>query len=428
MRTRCYNSKRNVPVRLPQHPAAIKPKTVIIGAGAAGLMAAIHAATPSRRVVLLERTADGGRKILISGGGRCNVLPAELDERRFISASSPATLRNILRSWPLPGQRDFFEKALGLPLVEEEATGKLFPAANSARMVRDALVRRASDCGVEFITGTSVTAIAPTSRGWTLSTEHGSDIAADRIILATGGLSVPATGSDGFGLKILAELRHTINTTYPALTPITLAPSLFADLAGVSLTATLTAMAGAERRTATGGFLFTHRGYSGPAMLDVSDVLVRSRIAGAPGTLRVRWTAADEASWQRRLAPSAARVGSVVRSELPTRLADRLMRLSDVEPSTSLAQLPRGARLSLIENLVRFELPWSGDEGYKKAEVTGGGLSLAEVDPRTLESRLHPGLFVAGEVLDAFGPIGGYNFAWAWATGKLAGLASGASP
>ncbi|MEO5824399.1 MAG: aminoacetone oxidase family FAD-binding enzyme [Gemmatimonadales bacterium] len=394
---------------------------VIIGAGAAGLMAAIHAAGPGRRVVMLERTADGGRKILISGGGRCNVLPSELDPARYVTASSANTMRNLLRSWPLADQREFFETTLRLPLVLEPETGKLFPVANRSRVVRDALVNAAVRAGVEWNPNTTVTRFEPHGRKWKVHRDAAPPIDADAVIVATGGLSVPQTGSDGFGLRILAELGHTIHPTYPALTPLTITPPVFADLAGVSLTVTLRAASTTETRDATGGFLFTHRGYSGPSALDVSHVAVRGALVGEHATLMVSWTTHDANAWTTLLTSSAQHVATVVRRELPTRLADRLLTEAGVAYDTTLATLTRADRIALIDALTRFSLPWSGDEGYRKAEVTGGGLSLAEVSPKTLESRMHPGLFLCGELLDAFGPIGGYNFAWAWSTGRLAG-------
>lgn len=396
---------------------------VVIGAGAAGLMAALHAAGGARRVLLLERTTDGGRKILISGGGRCNVLPSALDLDGYVTASSPRSMRALLTSWPLDDQRRFFEEEVGLPLVLEEETGKLFPVANKARAVRDALRALAVRRGVRFMGDTHVVDLAPQDGGWRIGLAGGGGLDAASVILATGGLSVPQTGSDGTGLSILQRLGHTIHPTYPALTPLTLEPAAFADLAGVSLTVVLRAESATERREATGGFLFTHRGYSGPAVLDVSHLAVRGRLAGEPpARLLVQWSAYDAATWTALLAPAAQQVATVVRRELPTRLADRLLQEAGVEADRKLSQLPRDARKRLVETLTAFPLPWTADEGYKKAEVTGGGVALGEVQPKTLESRIHPGLFLAGELLDAFGPIGGYNFVWAWATGRLAGM------
>ncbi len=397
---------------------------MVIGAGAAGLMAAIHAATAGQRVVLLERTADGGRKILISGGGRCNILPSSLAPGRFVSDSSPHLLRRLLLAWPLDEQRAFFERVVGIPLSLEAETGKLFPASNRARDVLDGLVALARRRGVEFQGGCRVVDVSRVAGGWRVQMEGGAAIDAPCTIVATGGLSVPATGSDGLGFEIARRTGHQVHDTYPALTPLTADPAVHAALAGISLDVTLEAPGAGRVRTASGGFLFTHRGYSGPVVLDLSHLAVRSRDAG-PGRqqLRVRWTALTDADWEKRLTQrSAQAVGTVLRGALPARLADWLLQDAGIEPGCQLAQLARGSRRGLIERLVRYVLPWTGDEGYRKAEVTGGGVALDQVYPATLESRLHPGLFFCGEVLDAFGPIGGHNFAWAWATGRAAGL------
>jgi predicted Rossmann fold flavoprotein len=405
-------------------------RIAVIGAGAAGSMAAIFAAAAGADTVLLERTRDGGRKILISGGGRCNILPSRVDETRFVTDSSPHTLRNILRSWPLAEQIAFFERELGLPLVEEPESAKLFPVSNRARDVRDGLLARAARKGVRFVTGTAVTGFAPAAAGWRIECEGAPALEADAVVVATGGLSVPATGSDGRGLALLAALGHTVHPTYAALTPLTADPPAFGELAGVSLPVTITARDGRRQATASGGFLFTHHGYSGPSVLDVSHVAVRSRAEGdGTARVRVRWTALDADGWEAALRPEGTRtVAGALRRELPIRLADALAAAAGVPTTRPLAQLRKVERRRLIEVLVQGELPWSGDEGYRKAEVTGGGVSLAEIDPRTMESRRHPGLFICGEVLDAFGPIGGYNFLWAWATGRAAGTGAAARP
>jgi predicted Rossmann fold flavoprotein len=396
-----------------------------VGAGAAGLMAAIFAARRGADVVLLERTVDGGRKILISGGGRCNILPARVDESRFITDSSPNTLRKIVRAWPLAEQVDFFNGELGLALVEETESVKLFPASNRARDVRDGLIALATREGARFRGSASVTGLRALELDrWRVTLEGDSTLDVDAVIVASGGLSVPKTGSDGFGLQIARKLGHTIHKTYPALTPLTAEPSAYTELAGVSLPVTLTAESAERSASATGGFLFTHRGYSGPAVLDVSHVAVRSKARDAErARLIVRWSARSADDWLRALRRSGNRsVTAVLRETIPDRLASVLIWAAGVDPTRTLAELRREERTALIEILTNGALPWSGDEGYAKAEVTGGGVDLAEIDPRTMQSRLHRNLFLCGELLDAFGPIGGYNFLWAWATGRAAGI------
>jgi hypothetical protein len=403
-------------------------RVAVIGAGAAGSMAAIFAAAAGAQTLLLERTKDGGRKILISGGGRCNILPVRVDESRFVTDSSPHILRKMLRSWPLREQIAFFEGELRIPLVEEKESGKLFPTSHRARDVRDGVLALAGRRGVSLLMNTVVTGFAPCAAGWRIDREGAPPLEADAVIVATGGLSVPNTGSDGLGLRVVERLGHTVHPTYAALTPLTAEPAPFAQLAGVSLPVTLTARSGERTATATGGFLFTHHGYSGPAVLDVSHVAVRSRAEMAsPARILVRWTRLGEQEWESALRPQGSRtVAGALRAELPDRLARALLDRAGVDPARLLSELRREERLRVIETLVRGVLPWTGDEGYKKAEVTGGGVSLSEIDPRTMESRKHPGLFLCGEMLDAFGPIGGYNFQWAWATGRAAGLGAAA--
>jgi len=400
------------------------PRVAVIGAGAAGTMAAIFAASAGAETVLIERTRDGGRKILISGGGRCNILPARLDESRFVTDSSPNTLRKIIRSWPLHEQVEFFESELGLALVEETESAKLFPASHRARDVRDGLLALAVRRGARLWPNTLVTGVTPIAEGgWRIDVDHADAITSDAVIIATGGLSVPNTGSDGIGLNIVAGLGHTMHPTYAALTPLTAEPPPFAALSGVSLNVTMTARSAAHCCTASGGFLFTHHGYSGPAALNVSHVVARARLDAIEAQVQVCWTSFDAKAWEQALTPHGSRtVLGALRAELPDRLAVALLNMAGVDPTRSLADLRRQERITLIETLVRGVLPCTGDDGYKKAEVTGGGVSLAEIDPRTMESRRHPGLFLCGEVLDAFGPIGGYNFLWAWATGRAAGL------
>ncbi|MGB7212832.1 MAG: aminoacetone oxidase family FAD-binding enzyme [Gemmatimonadales bacterium] len=400
--------------------------TVVIGAGAAGIIAAGHAARHGP-VTLLERTKDGGRKILISGGGRCNVLPSDLSPALYITTSSPNIARNILRSWPLDAQREFFEHEVGVPLKLEPESGKLFPVSDKARHVRDGLLAWAMRQGARVEFDRTVTGLAPRpGGGWQVTLSGGEAIDATRVIVATGGLSVPQTGSDGTGLRLLRALGHTIHDTYPALTPLTLDPPAYAGLAGLSLDVTIRSGAGRGAFVTSGGFLFTHRGYSGPAVLNASHLVVRARLArDVSPPLEVQWTPLDASAWAQELAGGTVHIGTVLKRQLPERLVQMLLGESSIDAGRPLSQLRREERERVVLALTRWPLRVTSDEGYKKAEVTGGGVALDEIVPRTMESRLHPGLFICGEALDCFGPIGGYNFVWAWVTGRAAGMGAG---
>ena len=406
------------------------PTVAVVGAGAAGLMAAAFAASSGARVTLLERTKDGGRKILISGGGRCNVLPSVLAPERFVTDSPTHLLRGMLRAWPLHEQRAFFEDDLQIPLALEEESGKLFPRSNKAKEVRDALVGFARSKGVEIQFDTTLTDFNASTTGFALTTSKG-DLQVDRVIVATGGLSVPATGSDGTGLDIARRLGHRMIDTYPALTPLFGKDESHTSLSGVSLDVRLRALVrrrlgdggkvGSKTIETFGGFLFTHRGYSGPSVLDISHLTAR----GERPTIRAAWSVRTAAEWTKDFEAPSATVLTILARYIPARLAEHLMIEIGIPDDRRTSSLKRSERLALIDALTGYPLPWSGNEGYKKAEVTGGGVALDEIDPKTLESKRVPGLYLCGEMLDAFGPIGGHNFAWAWATGRAAGLAAG---
>jgi len=406
------------------------PSVGVVGAGAAGLMAAAFAASSGACVTLLERTKDGGRKILISGGGRCNVLPSVLAPERFVTDSPTHLLRGMLRAWPLHEQRAFFEDDLQIPLALEEESGKLFPRSNKAKDVRDALIGFARSKGVEIQFDTTLTDFNASTTGFALTTSKG-DLQVDRVIVATGGLSVPATGSDGTGLDIARRLGHRMIDTYPALTPLFGKDESHTSLSGVSLDVRLRALVrrslgeggkvGSKTIETFGGFLFTHRGYSGPSVLDISHLTAR----GERPTIRATWSVRTAAEWTKDFEAPSATVLTILARYIPARLAEHLMIEIGIPDDRRTSSLKRSERLALIDALTGYPLPWSGNEGYKKAEVTGGGVALDEVDPKTLESKRVPGLYLCGEMLDAFGPIGGHNFAWAWATGRAAGLAAG---
>ncbi len=335
-------------------------------------------------------------------------------------------MRGLLRSWPLSEQRRFFEQDIGLPLALEEESGKLFPRSDKARDVRDGLMSLAVRRGVEFQSNTTVTGLSAgrdDATRWRMTTSRG-EMKASAVILATGGLSVPATGSDGAGLRWAEQLGHEMHPLYPALTPLTGTMPGRADLAGISMSVRIRAKADGRTRESEGGFLLTHRGYSGPSVLDVSHMATRA--ANEPAVFRVAWTTRTDAEWLKDITTTTGRVASIVARHLPERLAEALCADAGLPSDRRGPELRREERLALVERLTSYALSWTGDEGYKKAEVTGGGVALTAVDARTLESKRHPRLFMCGEMLDAFGPIGGYNFAWAWATGRAAGLGAAA--
>lgn len=402
----------------------------IVGAGAAGLVAAIAAAEVlGSGVLVLEATKDAGRKIVVSGGGRCNILPLEDAPSRFVSDSPRRELLRFLSRFPLAEQRTSFEELLQGALHEEAATKKLFPPTQRSRDVRDALVARARSLGSVFRFHARLLDVLPPADAaspFVLQLADGTSVKAGAVILATGGYSVLGGGADGIGIEVARRLGHRIVPPYAALAPLVAEGAPHAFLSGVSLVGRVTAASAAsgdhpaERAEATGGFLFTHKGYSGPAALDVSHVVERAR-AGAE--VRLALFPEGDDLWDERLRTAKGTLSGLLRKYMPDRLADALVAAAGVVDGP-LARLPREERRAIVKALVAFALPVTGTEGYRTAEVTGGGVALAEVDPGSGQSRRVPGLFLAGELLDSFGPIGGFNFQWAWATGRTAGRAA----
>ena len=399
---------------------------VVVGGGAAGLLAAASAGSRLREagidapVVVLEAAREPGRKVLVSGGGRCNVLPAHEARERFVSSSPRRLVDRFLDRFPLPAQRAFFEELLGGALREETESAKLFPPSNRARDVRDALVASARRSGADIRPGAPVRRIVPRAGGGFDVRLDAGALSAAAVVLATGGRSVLAGGAGAAGFDWAAGLGHVVRPLVPALVPLAGASPAHAALAGVSLEATVTARSGGEVAAARGGFLFTHRGWSGPAVLDVSHVVAGAIAEGRPFDVTVS-LGGGEAGWDETLRSGSGPVLGVLRRELPDRVAALALSTAGVAPESPLHRLTRAARRRVVSALTALPLPVEGTEGYRTAEVTAGGIALEEVDPGSGASRLVPGLFLAGEILDAIGPIGGFNFQWAWATGRTAG-------
>jgi predicted Rossmann fold flavoprotein len=397
----------------------------VVGAGAAGLLAALFAARAGARVLLLETRPRPGAKIRVSGGGRCNVLPVAMALDDYHTSGSRHALRNVLLSWPLDEVRSFFERDLGVPL-KAEATGKLFPVSERPLDVVEALLGACARAGATLVCAARVVGIEPQANGagFVLRTAAGDRFGCARLVLATGGLSLPKSGSDGGGLAIAAALGVATVPTYPALVPLTTSDRRWRALAGVSLPVELRARRG-ERviETRERELLFTHKGFSGPVVLDMSRHLAAPDAGGVH--IAARWGGAAAPDWDEVLRPAGARrVATILRQHFADRLADTFLDVAGVPPDRRESDLTRSERRLLVNVLEGYVLPVDGNEGYATAEVTAGGVALDAVRPRTLESRAVPGLYLCGEMLDVVGRIGGYNFLWAWVSGRRAGEAA----
>lgn len=360
----------------------------------------------------------------MSGGTRCNVLPVRVGPADFITASSPNRLRNILKSWTLKGCYDWFERDLGLQMACEQESDKWFPASNSAREVRDVLVKQARQLGVEVFTGASVNHLHQEGQRWIVRTESGDTFTASLCIMAMGGSSVPSTGTDGTGYRLARALGHNITEPYPALTPL-LGPHPGGEpLPGITLEAEVRvgqkpAHAFEGKRS---GFLLTHKGFSGPAVLDVSDDAVQRLARGEQPRLHINWNRRP-ASWWMDAFRGPKTTTALLREHLPRRLADALLEESRLAGRKT-AELSKKDRTRLLEMLTAWPASVTGHGGFQKAEVTGGGVPLEQINTATMASTVRPGMFLCGEILDVFGRIGGFNFYWAWVTGRLAGMSA----
>ncbi|HOC19425.1 MAG TPA: aminoacetone oxidase family FAD-binding enzyme [Vicinamibacterales bacterium] len=408
----------------------------IVGGGAAGLATAIFLARrrPALRIAVLDGARRLGAKILVSGGGRCNLT------NRVVTASDywggdRRIVASVLAAFPVEATIAFFRE-IGVSVHEEES-GKLFPDTNRARTVLDALLDEAGRLGVTIVTGERVTRLEPL-------------LAAGPVVLATGGRSLPKSGSDGEGLRMAASLGHTIVETTPALAPLVVGCGLsravsslsgkegtaafHQQLSGVSHDAALTVEHGGRQLARLRGpLLWTHFGVSGPVALDASRHWHRAALGQEAVRVRVSFLPAlDARGAEQALLEAAGRrpaasLRSTLASLVPSAVADAVLAHLSIEPAVQMAQLPRATRAVLAKALVGWDLAVTGSRGYNFAEATAGGVALDEVNRATLESRVRPGLYLVGEMLDVDGRLGGFNFQWAWSSAWVAarGIATG---
>jgi predicted Rossmann fold flavoprotein len=399
---------------------------VVIGAGAAGLMAALRAAERGRRTLLLEKNRKPGVKILMSGGTRCNITHAT-DNRGIVEAYGPPGrfLHSALAAFSVEDTVAFFE-AEGVATKVEE-TGKVFPVSDRAADVLGALLNRLRRSGATLALGEPVLDFRRAEAGFSLTTPQ-RVLTAARLILTSGGQSYPGSGTTGDGYRWAAALGHTVVPPRPALVPVTVAAPWVAELRGVTVPDVAVRVLDGPRSLAgrRGSLLFAHFGLSGPVVLDISRAVSGH---GRPETLvleldllpALREEELDDYLRAESAAAGKKQLAVVLSAHLPRRLCEALLSLAGLAADRRAAALSKADRGRLVRCVKRLALPVTGTLGFKKAEVTAGGIALDEVDSRTMRSRLVPDLLIAGEVLDLDGPIGGYNFQAAWSTGWLAG-------
>jgi predicted Rossmann fold flavoprotein len=374
---------------------------VIAGAGAAGLMCAIRAGQRGRRVLLLEHADKVGKKILISGGGRCNFTNLEARPEAFLSAN-PHFCKSALARYT---QRDFIELVEKHGIAWHEKTlGQLF-CDGSARQIVAMLLAECAAAGVDVRVAHRITAIEKSDR-FVVRTDHG-DFDAAVVVLATGGLSIPKMGATGFAHDIARRFGLAVTETRPGLVPFT---ARVPDIAGVALDV----VASVGRTRFREAMLFTHRGLSGPAILQISSYW-RPGQEIAVDLLPDR-DAATFLKGRKQLRPKAE-LRTIVGDLMPDRLALALA------PEGVIGERRDKDLEALAAELKRWHVTPTGTEGYAKAEVTVGGIDTAELSSKTMEAKKVPGLYAIGEAVDVTGWLGGYNFQWAWSSGWVAGEA-----
>ena len=433
------------PNMAPSNSDSERYDAIVVGAGAAGLLAAARSAERGRRTIVLEKNRKAGVKILMSGGTRCNIThDCEADGIISAFGSAGRFLHSPLAALSPHDLVEMFH-AEGLP-TKSEPGGKIFPQSDRAADVLEALLRRLRRSGAELATSEAVIQLDRSGEGFLVSTAN-RRLVATKLLITTGGKSYPGCGTTGDGYRWLVEWGHTIHRPRPALVPLTSDEAWLHELSGVTVADVrlyvVNPNSGAEplkpqskRRHGNGppgalmdrrgSMLFTHFGLSGPAVLDVSRAITGARdphdvLLLADFLPDIPTDTLTEQIRRYAVAEGRKTALSVAADHLPRRLATALLERAAVPADRRTAEISNEERGRLVAQLKRCDIRVSGSRGFDNAEVTAGGVSLDEVDSRTMQSRVVPNLFLAGEILDLDGFIGGYNFQAAFSTGFLAG-------
>ncbi|MBM7614095.1 BaiN/RdsA family NAD(P)/FAD-dependent oxidoreductase [Alkaliphilus hydrothermalis] len=401
---------------------------IVLGGGPAGLMAACTAATQNKKVILVEKNKEIGKKLMITGGGRCNLTNiATPDEMIKKTVKNGKFLYKALHGFTSQDLISYVEKR-GVPLKVEEG-GKVFPVTNLAKDIIALWDRLLQEHKVQILYGNTAKEIIFKDQKITgLKLDNNKIIEATSLIVATGGQSYPATGSTGEGYSLVTPLGHTIIPPKPSLVPIAISEEWIKELMGISLEK-VRVTAGVDKKkkiVREGAMIFTHFGLSGPAILEMSAYLnqylleksVKLRIDFLPDTT----TEELESLLMEGQQGKNKALKTVINQLLPKNLTSKLLEVLKIDGDTNLNQLTKKNRNILVHNLKEMELTASGLRSLKEAIVTSGGVSVKEIDPKTMESKLIKGLFFCGEVIDVDALTGGYNLQIAFSTGYSAGL------
>jgi len=401
---------------------------IVIGGGPAGIMASGIAGSQGAQVLLLEKNKELGKKILITGKGRCNVTQAEFDLRKLVETyGKPGRfLFSAFNSFGPNEIIDFFTSR-GLELKTERG-GRVFPISDQARDVVNVLKKFLQDNKVEIMFGAEVEDLEYKNKKITAVKVAGDKIKTKNLIIATGGLSYPVTGSTGAGFQWAKDLGHNVIDPAPALVPLKIKEAWTKKLQGLTMkNVGLTVWQGNKKITERfGDMLFTHFGVSGPIVLDVSKQVIEVEKNGQVELCLNLKPALSREQLDLRIQRDFKKYNNKVFKNalsdlLPRKMILIIIEKSKIDPDKQVNSVTRDERLGLVDLLQNLKMTVTGNTGYLQAIVTSGGVDLKEVDPKTMQSKIFKNLYFAGEVLDIVGPTGGYNLQVAWSTGYVAG-------
>ena len=404
---------------------------IVVGAGAAGIMAAIQAAERGVKVLVLERNPRPGKKILISGNGRCNVTNVNAGPDTY-TGTNPHFAKSALSQFGVWPTLAFFEE-LGLEW-KEEGEGRVFPLTNQASSVLELLEYRLERLGVEVQCSARLESISRDGELWKVGLHGGESRLARRVIVTPGSNAYPQLGTTGDGYEVMKRLGHALVPTYPSLVPMLTDRAEFHRMQGNRLQVDAVAeIDGKPVASRPGEVLFTPTGLSGPVPLWLSGPLAPRVVAGERLALRLNLLPGKDAeAAEQLLAARWARdrertLAFSFVGLLPRKLGPEIVAMAGADPEQPVGRVPESVRRELARLLTSLEVPISGLAGLEQAEVSGGGVSTDQVSSKTMESKLHPGLHLAGEILDIHGDWGGYNFQFAWSSGWVAGVSAAAA-